>query len=289
MGTSSAAPPAAARRPRALLIALALCACGGGDPERRADSGDPATNVAVQDSAAPSCTSPPTVDTTYFHRTWAELGSYLRERGATFPLTQLNSSTRVVRLCDSCEVANLTIHADTATRCTMPEHLAGETRVMGIFVLASDFKGDPEHGWGPIARGDSIYAFASDTFGTATLAYRGSDGRVARAPDGQWAFYYCKDDHIPAGDTLAQWRNRRPLTTARLERDKGKAKGREEEDDGSYGWMACASGCCQFYTPPPEETIELPDEASETAKDAVDKDGDAGEGPTPFRPAWCTG
>jgi hypothetical protein len=263
MRTPSAAPLAtAARLPRALLLVLALCACGGGDdPERRADARDPATNVALQDSAAPSCTPPPAIDTTLFNGTWAELGRHLKERGARFPMTKLNSSTSEVRLCDSCAVANLTLHADAATHCTTPEQMNGETRVMAIFVLASDFKGDPRNGWEPIARGDSIYAFARDTFGAATLVYRGSDGRVVRAPDHQWAFLYCKGDHVPGDTLLALWRDRGPPpTTTQLERDKGKAKGREEEDEnGQYGWMACASGCCQFYTPPPNQTSQNED------------------------------
>ena len=238
-----------------LLLALALCACGGGDdPEKRTVPRDSGGAIAARDTASASCTPPPTVDTAIFSRTWAELTNHLKERGARFPLTPLNSATRTVRLCDSCAVATLTIHADEATHCTTPEQMNGETRVMAIFVLASDFPGDRQHGWGPIAKGDSIFAFASDTFGAATLAYRDSVGRVARAPDPYWAFYYCKDDHIPAGDTLAQWRHRGPAPG--IQRERGKGKGDEVEDDGSYGWMACASGCCQFYTPPPNQGNE---------------------------------
>jgi hypothetical protein len=229
------------------------------------------------------------VDTTFFHRTWVELSAHVRERGARFPFTELNSATRTVRLCDSCATAELTIHADIATQCTTPEQMNGETRVMAIFVLASDFGGDSRNGWGPIPKGDSIYAFATDTFSDATLAYRDREGRVARARNGFWAFYYCKHDRIPAGDSLVQWRDRGPppTTRARTDRAKDKDDDDEDEDDGSYGWMACASGCCQFYTPPPNQTNGEDD----------DDDGGGGRGrggtgdqrqvdPGPI-PYWC--
>jgi hypothetical protein len=289
MRTPHTSTPAAPGRLAArLLLALALCACGGGDDaDRPADAAAPAARSDARAAAQEACSPPPTVDPRFLTGSWDALENEIRRKGGLFPDTPLNTSTRSVKLCDSCAVVSLILHADTATHGTTPEHLlTRELRVMGTLVLGEDFKGGT-HGWGPIAKGQTIFAFASDTFGPATMAYRDTVGNVATAPPGSWMFLYCNHDPIPAGDTLAQWRFRGPAPPRNANPAAGaRGRGDDEEDDegGSYGWMACASGCCQFYTPPPNDNGGEDD----------DDDRRGGRGgaqrlmePDTTRPYWC--
>lgn len=266
MRTSSAPRSTPARLGRRLLLALALCACGdsdrGGGSSRAPAGGDTAS---TQSAAAATCPAPPTIDDpTLLTGEWSALISYLTKQGASFPDVTGNRDTADVALCDSCTAVPLVIRSDTTTYCTTPDSLqTGRLRVMGLFVLAGDFPGGPG-GWPPLKQKDSLLVFASDTAGRATLVYR-SGTRATIAPPGSWQFYYCKDNPQRPIRAQAQWRPRAP-----------RAGGPETGDEGgTYGWLACASGCCQFYTPAPP------------ADD--DKGRDPGQGGGRGRPSWCTG
>jgi hypothetical protein len=259
-----------------VLLALALCACGRGDgTDKSGDAAAPARTAAVQAAAGEPCTSPPpTVDTAFFSRTWAELEKELERKGARFPDVEGNSDTATVPLCPGCSAAKLIIHAEARAYCTQPRDVEiGETRLMGVFVLDSDFQGDSS-GWGPIAKGETIYTFTSNS-GDATLVYRRGEN-AATAPAGSWAFYYC-DDGAVGTRPEAKWR---PRLVPRNGQPNAR-RGGVEYDGGSYGWMACASGCCQFYTPPPNPIVGDPGPRPRPTPRA----GQApGAGP---RPTWC--
>lgn len=264
---------------RPLLLALALCDCGGvGAPPNRTAAGPESRTASVaQDSAAPApCPAPPAVDPALFRGSWAVLTARLRELGASFPDLPGNSDTARVALCETCAPVDLVIRADTTTWCTTPAQLdSGQTRIMGIFILAGEFAGDSAAGWGRIRAGDSLLVFASGSSGPAPVVYRSGEQAVT-APAGSWMFHYCQDGAVGTRPQ-AQWRSR--LTGAGSRNAADPARRLAAEEGGSFGWMACASGCCQFYTPPPNPIIVDPvDPARGRARDA-----DPGQPPT-----WCT-
>jgi hypothetical protein len=278
--------PGAARFGGGLLLALALCSCGGGGEKARPADATASAARAAGDSA---CPTPPAVDPARFTGEWAALSSYIVDSlGATFPNEVLpDSNTRRVRLCETCDEVPMTILPETTTYCTRPDSLNGTQRLMGILILRSTFTGSDSTGWETIQANDSIFMFASRTDGPATMVYRNDRGQAVVAPDASWMFYYCADMH-PGRRPEAKWRSRAPSGGGSPAADKGKGKGLEEGDDGgSYGWMACASGCCQFYTPPPNPTItETPDQANENAPDTVGKGRNPAAAPGQ-RPSWC--
>jgi hypothetical protein len=290
MRTSPAASLAtAARLPRALLLALALCACGGdggGGETEGADAPGAAPQASLEAARDTSCPAPPAIDPALFTGSWSALVDSLTARGASFPVIEGNHSVANLRLCQDCDTVNVALRADTTTYCTRREQLAdGQTRIMGIMVLREPFAA--QHGWNNLKLHDSIFMFASDTAGYATMVYRNGDNATT-APDSSWAFYYCPDGERGTRPR-SHWRARNKPFPAQ-------PPGADEvvdfeEEGGSYGWMACASGCCQFYTPPPNPIApgaELPDRANEKARDAVDKNRNTEPGASPFRPSWCT-
>lgn len=277
------------RPPRRLLLALtlALAACGGGDEP--AKSGDPAadTSAAVQTAmATDTCTGPPPAfRQAVFNGAWQALLDSLNAHAVTFPDVEGNDDTASVRLCTSanCAPVRMEIRSSNLTPCLQPDSLRGESRILGLLILVDSFPGAP--GWGPIPAGDTIFTFAHQGAGPARLAYRQGDS-IRSAPSTAWAFYYCRDGHT--GKTAeAQWRNRRAGNAA----GQGKEEVEEGEDTGKYGWMACASGCCQFYSNPPGdpgEDLVLPDPANPNAPDTVGKGRNQGQGQVQVqRPPWC--
>jgi hypothetical protein len=282
MRTSLAGRPGAAGLACRLLLALALAACGGGDDAgegARADSAavDPGAAVTAA-AAADTCTGPPPAYAQpVLTGPWAGLLAALAADGVTFPDITGNDDTTAVKLCRNCGTVPVEIRASNKTPCLRPEDLNGQAqRITGMFIVLETFPA--QQGWDTLQAGDSVFVFARGN-GPATLVYdHGGSGKTA--PSTAWQFWYCRDGHTGGRTPQAQWRPRgTPPTTG-----PGKGKGEVGEGDGggSYGWMACASGCCQFYTPPPNELMQTtPPQANANAPDTV------GGGPSYGRPYWC--
>jgi hypothetical protein len=246
----------AGRAGRRLLLLLAVAACGRGS----GDQADPpprpgGPEKVVMDSsarAAPACEGPsPVVDTTLLRKgaEWEPLGRWLAD-STRFKDSSSDSAVNPVRLCDTCAPVRMRIVAETRTYCNTPESLDRTTRTAGVWVVLDGTVTPP--GWGAtFARDDSIFVFAHDTASSAILAYRVGPkrDRVGVAPDSAWSFRYCRDGHT-GEPSLAKWRVS-PSTRANAARA-GAARDTTPppNDPGTYGWMSCASGCCQFYIPP---------------------------------------
>jgi hypothetical protein len=281
--------PGAARFGGGILLALALCACGGaGDADDARGAGSAESSASAVLASGDSCPAPPTVDPERFKGKWATLSNYIvHELGATFPNEVLpDSNTQAVKLCPNCDRVEMTILPEANTRCTPPDSLNGRPRIMGILVLKNTFTGSDSTGWETIQKNDSVFMFASSTDGRATMVYPNERGQVVVAPDTSWMFYYCQDTHQRSGRPEAKWRPRNVPVPASPSAGKGKGKDREDDDDGgTYGWMACVSGCCQFYTPPPNPTVILTsDRANPQAPDTVGRGRNQAPGK---RPTWC--
>ncbi|WP_420127735.1 hypothetical protein [Longimicrobium sp.] len=278
MRSSLTRPSGAARLGSRLLLALALCACGGGadDDAPEARQADAAAASASQATGPAACPAPPTVtDPKLFTGPWAVFSRHMTEIGARFAEPS-DSSTATVRFCKDCGSAEVQIVSEATTYCTTPEQMdSGGSRILAIMVLKSAYAGNPEQGWEPIPANDSIFMFAGSTDGPATLVYRSRDRRNAVvAPESSWTFYYCRDNHPRPAGARARWRPRTPVLPGPGDDDGG----------GAYGWMACASGCCQFYTPPPNEAETYrttPPRANPNAPDSARSGRGWG------RPPWC--
>ncbi|HEU4885171.1 MAG TPA: hypothetical protein VFT45_23115 [Longimicrobium sp.] len=294
MPSSLTPSPSAARFGRRLLLALALCACGGGgdaddaSPARTADATASAARAAGED-----CPTPPAVDPARFKGPWDVLSRYLVDSlGLTFPNQVLpDSNTQKVQLCENCEMVEMTILPEATTYCTQRDSLNGGQRILGILVLRSAFTPSDSSEWkDPIQANDSIFMFASTPNGPATMVYRNDQGQAVVAPDSSWMFYYCPDVHR-GNRPEAKWRPRNvPVSTTAGGPPAGKGKDEDDEENdggGTYGWMACASGCCQFYTPPPNPIMtETPGQANEHAPDTVGRGRNRAAEPGKT-PSWC--
>ncbi|HEX2078341.1 MAG TPA: hypothetical protein VHG08_11550 [Longimicrobium sp.] len=258
MESSSAVPAGTAGRlGRRLLLALALAACGGGD---QASSGAPKAGDAALAAAAPgdtACPQPPAIDTTIFKGPYRGLTQWFRSNNVSFKDTSPDSTVALVRLCNNCAAVKLTILSEARTYCTRRDSLAGKTRIAGVYVVDSGSVAPA--GWGRTFNpGDSIFLFARNDSGPAKLVYpvvrTPTDSVVGAAPDTAWAFRYCNDGH-PGRAPQGKWRKYRPRNPAAGQ------TAATAGDERTYGWMACASGCCQFYVPPPDPTLpdQVPD------------------------------
>jgi hypothetical protein len=289
MRTSLAGRSGLAGLTRALLLALALGACGGGDTDGGggATTGDTAASVAQASvAAADTCTTPPPAFSVALlnGRPWSELIDSLNAAGVQFPDTTGNDSILAVKLCKSpgCTPVRMAIRSSSFTPCLKPGDLTGSRpRIMGEYVLQEPFNPPAGSGWHPIPQDSSVFVFVHASGAPATMVYA-HNGQTRMGPAGGWQFWYCQDGDSAAHKIpQAQWRPRGTPpsgSTGPANPPKGGAgQVEEEEDTGSYGWMACASGCCQFYTPPPNE-LQLPDEASEVAAEVTIRV------PPPF---WC--
>ncbi|HEX2209775.1 MAG TPA: hypothetical protein VHG93_18990 [Longimicrobium sp.] len=274
-----------AGRPGArLLVALALCACGGADGGAGgAEKEGTEARAMTSQAGAPAkdCQQPPPVATAeQLSGPWQALLDALKAQGASIPLDSANTDTATVPLCDkTCPAVRLSIHSNVGTCGIQPETLTrGQNVFMGVFLLDGDFPGDTASGWPPLQEGDTLALFVNDT--TLTIVYD-NEGKATAAPH-TWNFFYCQD-----GETgkfpRARWRPR--LLPLGGPHDKGKDG--DDGDGGSYGWMACASGCCQFYTPPPNPIVELPDQANPRARDTVGPGRNQGNARLGVRPTWC--
>lgn len=271
MRTSLAGRPGPARLGSRLLLALALCACGeaGEEGEGEALQAEEAVQTApegVSTASTASCTNPPPgYALSVLTGEWQTLLDSLAADSVTFPEVAGNDTTALVALCRNCPPVRVELRSSNFTPCLGPADLGSEQRrIVGMFILHDTFPAQP--GWQTIPAGDTIFAFANTIGGPATMVYRDSS-RSVTAPSKAWRFWYCQDGHS-ATAPQAQWRPRTAANTG--------TRATTEDDGGTYGWMACISGCCQFYTPPPEE-IELPEKANPKAGEAVQN-----------KPSWCT-
>ncbi|HEU0299307.1 MAG TPA: hypothetical protein VFR37_07635 [Longimicrobium sp.] len=257
-----------------LALALALAACGGGGDAPESGDTPADTAAALQTTlATDTCTGPPPAfGQAVFQGTWQGLLDSLAAHAVTFPDIPGNDDTASVRLCATCEPVRLEIRSSNLTPCLQPDSLRGESRILGLFILVDSFPGSAQ--WDPIPAGDTIFTFAFNPGDSpARLAYR-QGNNINTALSAAWRFLYCQDGHHNPKIPRAQWRDR---VTAAMQTD---AEEEEEEETGKYGWMACASGCCQFYTTPPGDgLVTTPDVANPNAPDTV--------GSVRRRVPWC--
>lgn len=296
MRTSLAGRSGLAGFTRVLLLALALGACGGGSEDGGGDSAasDSASAAAgaahatqAGTVAADTCTTPPPAfSADLLHgKPWSELIDSLKAAAVQFPDVPGNDSILAVRLCNvpGCAPVRMAIRASNFTPCLQPGDLAGSSpRILGEYVLQEPFNPPAGSGWNPIPKDSSVFVFAHASGAPATMVYA-HNGKTRMGPANGWQFWYCLDGDSAAHKLpQAQWKPRGTppsgSTPPASPPTGGAAQVAEDEDTGSYGWMACASGCCQFYTPPPNETLELPDAAAEKAVDVTRR--------VP-RPYWC--
>lgn len=225
-----------------LLLGLAVAACGGGSGDTAAgDSAQarPAHAVAAdrRDGSGPQCPAPPAIDTTFFtDSTWTSFAGWLGGHRVRFTGRGARQS---VPLEQGGTPVSLTIQSEQRTHCMRRDSVQGKTRIAGIYRVESAATAFGH----TFKAGDTIYVFSHDTLGQPVLAFKNGD-RVGTAPaTAGWRFRFCHDGH-PHPDPAAEWRSFDPPGPP------------DNEDPGTYGWMACASGCCQFYIPPktPEDS-----------------------------------
>ena len=288
MRTSLAGPSGPAGLASRLLLALALCACderddagqsGGGAATRTADA--PAALAAATDSCG---APPPAYPVPVLNGPWQTLLNSMNADGVTFPDTAGNSDTTSVKLCKTCVASRVVIRSGNRTPCLSAGDLNGSPpRITGMFIVLDPIPAQP--GWKAFVPGDSIFLFANAASGPAMLVFReGTQGKMA--PSNAWTFWFCPDNADNGTTARSQWRPRGtppgtpPRTTpAPGDQDGGGGGG------GTYGWLACASGCCQFYTPPPNESMQTtPPQADSNAPDLVGKGQNQGNGGGPY---WC--
>jgi hypothetical protein len=246
----------AARIGRRLLLVLSLAACGGqaDDAGEKADSAPaaPAAGKSQAHAAANGqgpggpCTPSPAVNPVLLAdgAPWQALSRWRDSAHVTFRNTSDQHTVAWVKLCKTCQAVKLQIVSESSTYCNGGGNLRGTTRIAGVWVV---LEGSVRpSGWGnkTFSPGDSILVFSHDSSASARLVYPVGN-KVQRAPDDAWVFKFCRDNHANTGPN-AQWRN--GVTGAPAASD-GAAQG-SEDGPGTYGWMACASGCCQFYIPP---------------------------------------
>jgi hypothetical protein len=244
-----------------LLTALALAACGGSGDADAAKSSDAASadsgqaRLAAAATSDTTCAPPPAVPQSLVQNgaSWAALEAFLADSGISFPDTPANIAVDTVPLCPECSKVGVRLQSTNRTYC-LTTQAASTQRIAGRLTLLDTFPA--QHNYGTIPKNGVLYMLSRGTpagMQPATLVYREGD-KVRRAPGTAWRFYYCAHDST-VGHPAAQWRpeNVPPQGPSNT----GGGGGNE---GGSYAWMSCANGCCQFYTPPPmTEFPDLPD------------------------------
>lgn len=243
--------PSAGRLARTLALALTLCACGGGGSGDAADPPDSAAQDAGTAAsrgrpAPPTCLGPPPgVPSDRLKGTWANLLEWVRLNGVQFSDSTVDSTTTRVQLSREARPDSMTISSEFRMPCLTSDSLKA-MRISAIYTL-NDSVTVPE--WGhTFKNGDSIFAFTGGTDTTAILAYRSGEN-VALAPDFAWRFRYCPEPVPGRRRPQGKWRD-----TLDKPHGNGTDNGKGPDNQpgpGTYGWLACASGCCQFYIPPP--------------------------------------
>jgi hypothetical protein len=238
--------PSAGWLARTLVLALALAACRRDGGDTASPPGSPAQDAQTLASsgrrAPPDCEGPPpaiTRDT--LEGSWANFQLWLTAHGVQFSDSTMDSTVAHVQLSPKARADSMAISSEFRTPCLEKDRL-DSMRIAGVYELR-DSVTVPE--WGhTFQNGDRIYVFAGgrDTT-TATLAYRLGEN-VALAPDTAWAFRYCPERGQGRRKPQGRWRD---------SLNKPHGNGPREDPGpgpGTYGWIACASGCCQFYIPP---------------------------------------
>ena len=215
-------------RTAALLLvpvaALALAATGiarNADPlaPAPAPAGTPAVDPARDFSLAPN-------------QAWARAEGYLA--GLDFTLGA--PDRQAVKPCAACAAVDVTIAAESRTLNLPADAFPEGMRVMGRLVR-HDRTVAPALGFPADAAGDTAYLMVTSPT-TAVAMYRNTEGRIAfSAP---WRFRPNADGHQWT-EPIARWRQGGAAQSSASPGPGG----------GTYGWLACANGCCQFYTPPP--------------------------------------
>jgi hypothetical protein len=260
-----------------LMLAVALAACGqGGDAADESGTAAAGDSAQVQVAAATdtTCAPPPSPPQHVVKEgaPWAGLEAFLADSGVSFPDTPENTATDTVPMCLGCTSVGLRLQSTNRTYCMTPQ-ASGQQRITGRLTLLETFPA--QNDYDTIPAGAPVYMFTRGTPAPvqhALLVYE-HQGKVKYAPLTAWRFYYCT--HQPGGNKpQAQWR------------PENLPQGQEggSGDGGSYAWMSCANGCCQFYTPPPiAEFPELP----EKGKTPDAQPGSDGNQLPP--PKWCVG
>lgn len=249
-----------------LLLALALAACGGGDD----GGGEAAATDSAQLSASqgkgpagggsPDCAPPPIAPDSVLSGSWSRLLTWLGNEGVTFPDSEGNVAAGAASLFVNTAPIQLRLQSTAQTYCLTPSQ-ASERRIAGMMVLLQDFPGAGS--LPPMSAGDSIFLFSRGNPGVqqpATLVYR-QDTTVAQFPGAaMWRFIYCQDGHTNTRPE-AQFRTNPDTLVVQAARTAPAARARlialtapaaaQGPGGGTYSWLACANGCCQFYTPPP--------------------------------------
>jgi hypothetical protein len=238
-----------------LLLVLALAACGGdaGEGDGGAGPPSPPADASVRRAAdlpADTCAPSPRVDPALLANgaSWSALEQWSGSAGVAFDTAPTDSSSASVKLCDTCTAVTLQIVSEHRTYCNGRQSLVDSTRIVGVWRVQSGTVAPP--GWGKtFAAGDSILVFARDTLAPAILVYRTPQGTVQRAPDTAWTFRFCADGETH-GRAQSRWRKHPRPPRVDPQPEKGRDEVDDDEGPGTYGWMACANGCCQFYIPP---------------------------------------
>jgi hypothetical protein len=165
---------------------------------------------------------------------WARAAGYLSRLNFTLGV----SDRRLVKGCSTCTPADVTIAAEFRTMYLRADAFPEGMRVMGRLVR-HDNTVSAELGFPADAAGDTAYLMVTSPT-RAVVMYRNTEGRIAFTEP--WGFRPNPDGHVWTEPT-ARWRDR--VTTVAAGDTLTSGPG------GPYGWMACANGCCQFYTPPP--------------------------------------
>jgi hypothetical protein len=232
------------RKVLAGMLALALCACGGGGDARGGEAGgaratDSAASVApvAAAQASDTCTAPPPAYAAdLLSGPWSALVARLAADGITFPEGGGNDAEMQMRLCPDCAPVSVRVRSSHLTPCLGAEHLTGEPRIVGMFTLQAGFPA--QHGWEALSSGDSVFVFANAADAPAVLVHN-SAGTARSGPDGAMQFVMCSDGHT---SNRPQVRVRAVSQGTEAEADKGKGKG--PDDDVSCPNLPCKSGCC---------------------------------------------
>lgn len=230
------------RKVLAGMLALALCACGGGGDERGGEAGDAratdsAASAGPAAGAQPSdtCTAPPPAYAAdLLSGPWSALVARLASDGITFPEGGENSAEMQMKLCPDCAPVAVRVRSSHLTPCLGTEHLTGEPRIVGMFTLQAGFPA--QHGWEALSAGDSVFVFANAVDAPAVLVHN-SGGTARSGPDGAMQFMMCSDGHT---SSRPQVRVRTGSEGAGAEADKGKGP------DVECPNLQCKSGCCPF-------------------------------------------
>lgn len=188
-------------------------------------------------ASAPAPAATPAVDpvrdfTLAPNQAWERTEGYLSRLNFSLGV----SDRRLVKACAKCTPADVTLFPESRTLNLRADAFPEGMRVMGRLVR-HDKTVAPELGFPEDAASDTAYLMVTSPT-RAVVMYRNLEGRIAFSE--QWGFRPNPDGHVWTEPT-ARWRQR--VTAG--------AAGAPVDEGGQYGWMACASGCCQFYTPPP--------------------------------------